>query len=249
MNKSSLVKIVVAGLTLIGAAPTVNAAIALDRTRAIYVGDASSISLNIENQNKRLPYLAQSWIENEKHQKITGPLVALPPLQRVEPGERSVIRVTKTPAADSLPQDRESLFYFNVREIPPQSEKSNVLQLALQTQIKLFYRPKAIVLPKGENWQEKLVINKTGNGFSIENPTPFYVTLTSIAPKTLKQGGVMLKGFDPFMLAPKSNQTLTLSAGNLNSFYITYINDYGGYTELKFACNGSVCNSVPEDKK
>ncbi|RDL27150.1 fimbrial biogenesis chaperone [Serratia fonticola] len=249
MNKYTLVKMAVAGLILLNAAPAVNAAIALDRTRAIYVGDVSSISLNIENQNKRLPFLAQSWIEDDKHQKISGPLVALPPLQRVEPGERSVVRITKTPAADSLPQDRESLYYFNLREIPPQSEKSNVIQLALQSQIKLFYRPKAIVLPKGENWQEKLVFNKTATGFTVENPTPFYVTLTSIAPKTLKEGGVMLKGFEPFMLAPKSSQTLTLSADYLNSFYVTYVNDYGGHPELNFVCNGSICHSVPDKKK
>lgn len=34
------------------------------------------------------------------------------------------------------------------------------MQLALQTQIKLFYRPKAIVAPKGQVWQEKLVFRK-----------------------------------------------------------------------------------------
>ena len=35
----------------------------------------------------------------------------------------------------------------------------------------------------------------------------------------------------------------------INSFVITYINDYGGHPELRFACNGSVCNAVPETKK
>lgn len=249
MNKYRLVKMIVAGLALVSAAPAVNAAIALDRTRAIYESNASSISLNIVNENKSLPFLAQSWIEDEKHQKIAGPLVALPPLQRVEPGERSVVRVTKTPAADNLPQDRETLFYFNLREIPPQSEKTNVLQLALQTQIKLFYRPKAIVLPKGQNWQEKMVFHKTGAGFSVENPTPFYIVITAMAHNTQKQGGALLKGFQPMTLAPKSSQTLTLSYHNINSFYVTYINDYGGHPELNFVCNGNVCNAMPDSKK
>ncbi|WP_223346554.1 fimbria/pilus periplasmic chaperone, partial [Escherichia coli] len=40
--------------------------------------------------------------------------------------------------------DRESLFYYNVREIPPKSGKANTLQIALQTRIKLFWRPKAL---------------------------------------------------------------------------------------------------------
>ena len=85
--------------------------------------------------------------------------MVLPPLQRVEPSERSVVRITKTPEADRLPQDRESVFYFNLREIPPKSTKTNVMQLALQTQI--------AVLPaeghrraKGQVWQEKLVFRK-----------------------------------------------------------------------------------------
>ena len=42
------------------------AAVALDRTRAIITGDEKSISLNISNENKQLPYLAQGWVENEK---------------------------------------------------------------------------------------------------------------------------------------------------------------------------------------
>ncbi|MEX0634408.1 fimbria/pilus periplasmic chaperone [Serratia ureilytica] len=38
--------------------------------------------------------------------------MVLPPLQRVEAGERSVVRITKTPEAELLLQDRESVFYF-----------------------------------------------------------------------------------------------------------------------------------------
>ncbi len=49
-------------------------------------------------------------------------------------------------ASHLLPQDRESLFYFNLREIPPRSDKPNSLQLALQTRIKFFYRPQSLVV-------------------------------------------------------------------------------------------------------
>lgn len=65
-------------------------------------------------------------------------------MQRIEPDRKSQIKVQLSPEAASLPADRESVFYLNVREIPPAVEKSNVLQIALQTKIKLFYRPKAI---------------------------------------------------------------------------------------------------------
>lgn len=249
MNNFPLAKMAALGLALTAAVPAANAAISLDRTRAVYLSDAKSISLNIVNENKELPFLAQSWLENEQHQKITSPLVVLPPLQRVEANERSVVRITKTPEADRLPQDRESVFYFNLREIPPKSSKTNVMQLALQTQIKLFYRPKAIVAPKGEVWQEKLVFRKGADGFTVENPTPFYITLTGMTRQTQKQGGGALGDFQPVMLKPKSSENLKLRDSGLNSFVVTYINDYGGHPELRFACNGNVCNAVPETKK
>lgn len=225
------------------------AAISLDRTRAIYVGDAKSISLNITNENKENPFLAQSWLEDKDHKKITSPLVVLPPLQRVEPGEHSVVRVTKTPQAEALPQDRETLFYFNLREIPPKSKKVNVMQLALQTQIKLFYRPKAIVPKKGTVVQEQLVINKAGNSLTVNNPTPYYITLSSVASDSNKVGGKSLSNFKGVMLSPKSTDKIVLQAAAPDSFVITYINDYGGHPELRFACHGgNDCRAEPEKK-
>ncbi|WP_348254033.1 fimbria/pilus periplasmic chaperone, partial [Salmonella enterica] len=72
------------------------------------------------NENKQLPYLAQSWLENEQGEKVKqGALAIIPPVQRLEPSAKGMVRIMQTPSAASLPQDRESLFYFNLREIPP----------------------------------------------------------------------------------------------------------------------------------
>ena len=49
-----------------------------------------------------------------------------------------------------LPADRESLFYYNMREIPPKAEQKNVMQIAMQSRLKLFWRPKAIELKEGQ---------------------------------------------------------------------------------------------------
>lgn len=59
MNKHSIA-VTAGSLALMTLASTADAAIALDRTRAIYVSDAKSISLNITNENKELPFLAQA---------------------------------------------------------------------------------------------------------------------------------------------------------------------------------------------
>ena len=133
------------------------AAIALDRTRAIFPGSEKSISLSITNDSTSMPYLAQGWIEDEHGKKISGPLVVVPPLQRLEAKGKSMMRINAMPDAAMLPQDRESIFYFNVREVPPKSERPNVMQLALHTKIKLFYRPKAILPEKYSRWDNQLV--------------------------------------------------------------------------------------------
>lgn len=89
------------------------AAIALDRTRVVFDGSQSSVSLSISNQNKQLPYLAQGWIEDEQGNKIQTPLTVLPPVQRIEPGKPSQVKIQALPAAKLLTQDKETLYYFN----------------------------------------------------------------------------------------------------------------------------------------
>ena len=55
MNTHPITLLTAAGLALSAVLPTADAAISLDRTRAVYVSDAKSISLNIVNENKELP--------------------------------------------------------------------------------------------------------------------------------------------------------------------------------------------------
>lgn len=224
----------------LSAVPAAQAAISLDRTRAIFNGAEKSMTLNIANDNKQLPYLAQAWIENAQQEKITtSPIIATPPVQRLEPGTKSMVRLSTTPDISKLPQDRESLFYFNLREIPPKSDKPNVLQIALQTKIKLFYRPKAIEAQPNAVWQDQLILHKTSGGYRIENPTPYYVTIIGFggSEKQAKEGG-----FDAVMLAPKSEQMV--KSATYSTPYLIYINDYGGRPVLPFSCSGDRCTAV-----
>lgn len=79
---------------------------------------------------------------------------------------------------DILPKDRESLFWLNVQEIPPvaTNEESNVLAVALNTQVKLIYRPK-ILAEKREDAEKGL----TYSGSILKNPTPYYFALTQVS--------------------------------------------------------------------
>lgn len=217
-----------------------SAALALDRTRVILDGTESSISMGVTNQNKTLPYLAQAWVEDEHGNKISDPLVALPPVQRVEARTKTQVKVQQTAGAKLLPQDKESLFYFNLREIPPKTNKPNTLQIALQSRIKLFYRPAALAVDQNSRpWQEQMTLSRQGDRYVANNPTPYYVTISDAAA-TLKGGTV--NGFTPVMVPPKGTAILDGSAAALGSNpVLTYINDYGGRPQLIYGCNGSVC--------
>lgn len=242
---SKLLALPILGTVILMSISSTQAAIALDRTRAIITSDDKSIALNISNENKNLPYLAQAWLENGKGEKISDPFTVLPPVQRVEPGTASQVKIQALPSAAKLPQDRESVFYFSLREIPPKSDKPNTLQLALQTRIKLFYRPASIV-PKntGEIWQEKLTLTQQGGKYIANNPTPFFITIVDAAAK---KDGNSIAGFEPVMIPPKSSMPLDLSVSALgNTPALTYINDYGGRPSLVFNCQASQCQVVPE---
>ncbi|ELQ6132726.1 fimbria/pilus periplasmic chaperone [Cronobacter dublinensis] len=231
-------------LTVVMATQQAFAAIALDRTRVVYNGEEKSISLNISNENKNLPYLAQAWIEDAQGNKITAPLNVLPPVQRVEAGAKSQVKVQASPAVASLPQDRETLFYFNLREIPPRSNKPNTLQIALQTRIKLFYRPAPIALDKTQaaegDWVEKVTLVRQGDKFVVNNPTPYFLTIVEGAP-SIKGNPV---GFEPVMVSPKDSATIAASAAAFgNSPVLTYVNDYGGRPKIQFSCGGATCTA------
>lgn len=220
----------------------VNAAIGLDRTRVVFDGSKDAASMTITNNNTQLPYLAQGWIEDEQGNKITSPLIVLPPVQRLEPGKKSQVKVQALPAVKSLPQDRETVYYFNLREIPPRSDKANSLQIALQTRIKLFYRPASIVPSQQERsdpWQKQLILTREADDFQVNNPTPYYITL--IDARSSKEGKTS-PGFEPLMVPPKGTLKLGVSAAALGSKpWLTYVNDYGGRPALAFSCTGNTC--------
>jgi len=234
----------VSTLSLLSVGSLANAAIALDRTRVIVNGGDTSVSLSISNENKKLPYLAQGWIEDANGNKISNPMAVIPPVQRVEPSAKSQVKIQVSPAINSLPQDRESVFYFNLREIPPRSSTPNTLQIALQTRIKLFYRPKPIALEKSQaangDWVNQVTLQRQGDKFIVNNPTPYFLTLVE-AFSSAKGGAI---NFTPVMASPKGQTPMeTLAASLGNNPVLTYVNDYGGRPKIQFTCNGTTCNA------
>ncbi|OTG80102.1 hypothetical protein B9T31_16465 [Acinetobacter sp. ANC 4558] len=223
------------------------ASLSLDRTRTIFDGKEKSVSLRVYNSSERLPFLAQSWFENEKGEKIEEPFIATPPIQRVEPKQQTQVKIEKLNTAE-LPQDRESVYYFNFRQIPPKSEKPNVLQLTVQTKTKLFYRPASLFMSGTEisnnPWQKKLILKASGQEVIAVNPTPYYITVSAISPIKGKES---FEGFEAFMVAPFSNLSLNFKLNQVGTKpFITYIDDYGSKVVMPFSCVNSECGIASE---
>lgn len=229
-------------ICLLGVSCMVNAAVLPDRTRLVLNETDKSVSVRLTNKSETLPYLAQSWIEDSEGKKTRNFISPLPPLLRLEPREQSQVRLMALPQLSTLPKDRESLFYYNIREVPPRTEDKNVMQIAMQSRLKLFWRPKAIVLKEGAvmTW-DKVDISLTANGINFKNNTPYYVTVGYIG----LDGKTLIAGGSSVMVAPFGQESTVVK--NLPSrFQIGYIGDYGGLTMYKISCNSvqSVCQNT-----
>lgn len=208
------------------------AAIVIDNTRVVYPGNEKSVSVNLTNKGAK-PVLVQSWIDDGDldalPEDMNVPFILTPPINRVEPDKSQVLRVAYT--GNALPKDRETIFWLNVLEVPAKGENlenKNILQMAFRTRIKLFYRPEQLA-QTAKHPANKLTWNKSATGLVIENPSPFYISLTGIELKT-KDGEN--KSLEADMIAPFSKVTIAVDdkqqLAETNSLTFNFINDFGG---------------------
>lgn len=219
-----------------------NAALTVDRSRLVFNEKDKSVSINVSNRNMQDPYLAQGWMEDEKETKLTGPLLVLPPVQRVEAGSKTLVRIQALPDISKLPKDRESVFWFNLREIPPKSTKPNVLMLAMQTRLKVFWRPDSLkVDPMADTvpGTESLTLTKQGGSLVVTNPTPYHFSFVELRSSLTGKG---VEGFEPAMVAPKSSLSLEHTISTTTPV-LMFVNDYGSQRLLPFSCSGNTCKA------
>lgn len=96
------------------------------------------------------PIVAQTWVDNgdvnAAPELSRAPFVTLPSVFALPPSALKGLRILFAGAA--LPTDRESVFWLNLYEIPPSQPTTPPLAsrvtLAMNTQMKIFYRPKAL---------------------------------------------------------------------------------------------------------
>ncbi|TNU04770.1 fimbrial chaperone, partial [Escherichia coli] len=153
-------------------------------------------------------------------------MVPAPPFFKVRPKEKQIIRIMRT--ASVLPSDRESLFWLNVQEIPPKPKVSegNVLAVAVNTKVKLIYRPKALVTGRHDA-EKKMQIIHRGTETYLVNPTPYYFAVTGITVngQPVKLSDSVMDKISQF--APKSEVALGHLSLN-GTIMVQAVNDWGG---------------------
>lgn len=203
--------------------------IVINGTRLIYHEENDSITVQLNN-NSQTSSLAQSWTDdgdiNATPENSHSPFYVYPPIVKIDGMQGQQLKIKKN--NEKLPDDRESVFYLSVLDIPatPANAKGkSVLQVALRSRIKLFYRPAGLTAnPETviDNIQWKL----NGDHLSVTNNSPYHFTIAAVnandSSHTWLAASEMIPPFSEKQL-PLKNKPAARNAS------VTYVDDYGVY--------------------
>lgn len=215
-----------------------SASIVVNGTRVIYPGNDREVTVKLSNVGQS-PMLVQSWIDTgdaeAKPEKIRVPYILTPPINRIDPNKSQTLRLSYT-ASPALSEDKESVHWLNILEVPPAKEDAplNRLQVAFRTRIKIFYRPAALAdSSKAAQAAEKLTWSFNNGRLQAANASPYFVSLVSVS---VDRGGKPVSA-EGDMVSPGGMQHFTLkgldnlSAGTAISY--EYVNDWGAVKTVK----------------
>lgn len=201
--------------------------VSLGATRLIYPTDKEQVTLKVYNTDKNSNYLVQSWVTDENNKKISD-FVITPPLFVIKADSDNLLNVVFTGDKSKLPKDREKLYYLNSKVIPSLTEEEqkidNALLISTTSKIKLFTRPANLNVTSFTSY-ENLKCSYELNKLKINNPTPFYMNLSS-----LKING---KEVEPAITIPPETIFHLDTTNKSKKITFNFINDYGVQTKNK----------------
>ncbi|WP_052285316.1 fimbrial assembly chaperone [Kluyvera genomosp. 1] len=195
---------IVGGLLLFVTTPGL-AAVNVDRMRVIFAADEQEQTLNLSNDS-RTPMLLQVWTDNGDPRvtpdQVVTPVVVLPPLFKMLPGEIRALRLVLTTHSD-LPDDRESVFWLNVFQMAPMlsddSSRQEKITLPLRLRLKVFVRPHDLQAPQPQD-EKALRFSLTNGGLNIINPTAWHMSLAVTLPGQPPINNLMVSPRDGLMV-------------------------------------------------
>lgn len=242
--------VVAALLAVAGAA---HSKVVIHGTRVVYPAQEREVPVRLSNLSEDAPSVLQVWLDDgnadSTPDKVEVPFVVTPPVFRMDPGAGQTLRLSYT--GEALPQDRESLFWLNVLEVPPVQNGGEVegealamqLQFAYRTRLKTFFRPKGLVPEAHEaaaalRWSLLPAHGGRNARLQVYNPTPYYVSLSKVV---LVDGQARFErkraaNADEGMVAPRGSLEIELqgAVGPVSStatVELVTIGDYGNRVE------------------
>lgn len=204
------------------------------QSRIIYHAADKEKSLMLANTNN-YPVVVQNWIDNGEGSPDTKniPFISIPPVFQLQPSDVKGVRVIYNMA--ELPKDRETIFWFNIYEIPPEKKNinpDNSLLITMNTQIKLFFRPEGITT-KPEAAIKNLACHINDEfGLECDNPTAIHISIVGMNMMTVD--GDTLEAQDQDLLFPPFSQKkiyFNMNKKTIKNLTIKYINDGGEYLD------------------
>lgn len=211
----------IAAIALSALSAAAQAGIVTGGTRVIYQEGKREAAISVTNADTHSPYLVQSWVENYRpNDKSRVPFIVTPPLFRLDPEQQNVLRINYI--GGTLPADRESVFWLNVKSIAPsKKDEANKLQVNIKSKFKIFYRPDGLAGEPAEAWR-KLKFKIEGSKLVAQNPTPYFVSffVISVGAKEIPEPG---------MIGPLTYKEWPINHSGVVKWRA--INDFGGITD------------------
>nr|WP_269212306.1 fimbria/pilus periplasmic chaperone [Chromobacterium piscinae] len=189
----------------------------MDAMRYVFTGDKEAIAITVSNDAEQT-FGGQAWVDNIVEKDTRPTFVGTPSFFKVPPKGKQVMRIIK---ATDLPQDKESVYWLNLQDIPPALE-GNGLAVALRTRVKLFYRPAGLMEGR-KNAERQIIVQPGPDGLRMKNATPYIFAIGSVldaAGKTLsldeKEAAKLL------MFMPGDEVKVPAGAAQVNA-----LDDYG----------------------
>ena len=177
MTNTMTLKKLFIGASLLLFTASIQAAFVLNSTRYIFDEKRDNISLQVNNDSSQ-EYGGQIWIENGRQDDKNVYFVPSPTFFKVAEKHRQVLRILNI--NKNLPKDKESLFWINVQEIPKApKEGANTLSIAMNTQVKMIYRPDSLK-DKRENAEKNIRLINNENSTALFNDSPYYFAVISV---------------------------------------------------------------------
>lgn len=107
--------------------PSADASMVIDGTRIIFPAIKRGCGQGDQCGGGAVadPGLGRRWPRAKSTGKDSAPFIVLPPIVRIEPGKGQSWRLMFN--GSRLPQDRESLFWFNLLDIPPEPKMARLI--------------------------------------------------------------------------------------------------------------------------